>query len=323
MADMAGRWERMVGIKRKEYYSIMFSTFRNENWVCDFNTHPDRASLEGVFIETRPIYDDIKYALTNFSCHIPYAALTVICSDENIDGIKQITGTDTHIRFLKLNLEPPFTLDKFDDLLTTPVFWDQFHGERIMFFMTDTGIRKNDVLRFLKYDWVGAPWHHFPVGDPRVFQGNGALSIRNPKLLKEIAIGFKRGNFGEDVFFSAGLALSISGAVLPSRTEAIKFSMEGTDYPDTLGFHNTQTYKETSIAWSGYEGPSRQLVHVERATADSHDVTDLIRIGIGARCLRIGSGALIRKGAKRLVIDDNEWNLEDGYVKDDIIILPK
>ena len=301
----------------------MFKTFKNENWTCDFRTHPARAPLEGVFIETRPIYDDIKYALTNFSCHMPYAALTIICSNENINIIKEITGHDTNARFLKLSLEPPFTLAKFDDLLTTPEFWDQFHSERVMFFMTDTGLRKNDVLRFLKYDWVGAPWHHFPVGDPRCFQGNGALSIRNPKLLKEISIKFKRGNFGEDVLFAAGLALATPGAILPTRAEDVKFSMEGTDYPDTMGFHNTQSYKEQSIAWRGYEGPLRKLVTITEARADGHDVTDFIRIGIGAECLRIGAGTLIRKGARQLVIDGASWDLENGCVKDEIVLLPK
>jgi hypothetical protein len=62
---------------------------------------------------------------------------------------------------------------------------------------------------------------------------------------------------------------------------------------------------------------------VESATADGHDVTDLIRIGIGAKCLRIGSGALIYKNAKKLVIDGEEWELENGYVKEDIVLLPK
>lgn len=300
----------------------MFSIFKSEKWSCDFRTHPEHSPLEGVFIETRPMYDDIKYALTNFSCHIPYAALTILCSDENIDIIKEIIGVDTRVRFLKLSIEHPFSIDKFNDLLTTPEFWDQFHGDRVMLFMTDTGIRKNDVLRFLKYDWVGAPWHHFPVGDPRVFQGNGALSVRNAKLLKEIASKFKRGNFTEDVFFSAALALVPLGATLPARSEAIKFSMEGTDYPDTLGFHNTQSYKESSVAWIGYEGPSRKLVKVEYASADGHDVTDLVRIGIGAECLRIGSGALIYKNAKKLAINGEEWELDNGYVKEDIVLWP-
>lgn len=298
-----------------------YKEFKNEQWEHDFRTHPVFSPLEGVLIETRPD-PDLRSTLANFSCHLPYTALTILGSKKNFNLLNQIIGPNTNVRILELTLEPPFTIAKFNDLLVTPQFWDQFHGDRVLFFMTDTGIRKNDVLRFLKYDWIGAPWHHFPVGDPRVFQGNGALSIRNPKLLKIFCTKFSRGELNEDVFFSACMALGCPGATLPTRSEAIKFSMEGTDYPDTMGFHNTQSYREQSIAWSGYEGPSRRLVTITKATADGHDVTTLIRLGIGAKCLRIGRGALIYKGTKKLAIDGTEWELEDGYVKDEIIIMP-
>jgi hypothetical protein len=190
--------------------------------------------------------------------------------------------------------------------------------------MTDTGIRKNDVLRFLKYDWVGAPWHHFPVGDPRVFQGNGALSIRNPKILKIFCQNFQRGDLSEDVFFSACMALRCPRATLPTRAEAVKFAMEGTVYPDTFGFHNTQSYMtESDEVWGGHEGPERKLVTINEARADDHDVTALIRLGIGAKCLRVGAGALIHRGAQKLTIDGVSWDLEDGYVKDEIVLMPK
>jgi hypothetical protein len=298
-----------------------FTDFKNEPWEHDFRTHPARAPLEGVLIETRPD-PDLRSALTNFSCHLPYAALTILGSKENFKILKEIIGPDTNVRIRDLGIEPPFTLAKFNDMLTLPQFWDQFHGDRVLFFMTDTGLRKNDVLRFLKYDWVGAPWHHFPVGDPRVFQGNGALSIRNPKILKIFCQNFQRGELNEDIFFSACMALRFPGAALPTRAEAVKFSMEGTVYPDTFGFHNTHSYiSESNEVWGGHEGPVRRLGTVRVARADGHDVTDLVRLGIGAKCLRIGRGALIYPGARELVIDGITWDLEDGHVKDEIVLL--
>ena len=154
-----------------------FDDFKNQQWECDFKTHPACAPLEGVLIETRPD-PALRSVLANFSCHLPYAALTILGSNDNFEILKEIIGPDTNVRILELGIEGPFTITKFNNLLTTPEFWDRFHGDKVLFFMTDTGIRKNDVLRFLKYDWVGAPWHHLPVGDPRVFQGNGAFSIQ-------------------------------------------------------------------------------------------------------------------------------------------------
>lgn len=299
-----------------------FSDFKNVEWECDFRTHPARAPLEGVLIETRPD-PDLRYALRNFSCHLPWAALTVLGSKENFQMIHDVIGPGTNVRVLELGLEGPFTLEKFNSFLTRPEFWDQFHGPKVLFFMTDTGLRKNDVLRFLKYDWIGSPWHHFPVGDPRVFQGNGALSIRNPRLLKWCCQNFQRGHLSEDVFFAACLALACGAATLPTRTEATKFSMEGTVYPDTFGFHNTHSYiTESDTVWGGHEGPKRRLVKVHEARADGHDVTALVRLGIGAECLRIGPGTLIRPGAKKLVVNGTEWDLDNGCVKDEIVILP-
>lgn len=128
----------------------------------------------------------------------------------------------------------------------------------------------------------------------------------------------------EDVFFSACMALRCPRATLPTRAEAVKFSMEGTVYPDTFGFHNTQTYMaESDEVWGGHEGPARKLVTITEARADGHDVTVLIRLGTGAKCLRVGAGALIRPGAKKLTIDGASWDLEDGHVKDEIVLMPK
>ena len=111
---------------------------------------------------------------------------------------------------------------------------------------------------------------------------------------------------------------------MPTWAEANKFSTESNEAPGVVGFHDGQKYCPISnILYTGHEGPTRRLVQITEARADGHDVTDFIRIGIGAECLRIGPGTLVRKGAKRLVIDGTEWDLEDGHVKDEIVLLPK
>ena len=297
-----------------------FESFSSLQWEHDFKTHPPKARLEGVIIETRRD-PKLRYALENFSCHFPWASLTIMCSKENLEFVYDIIGSDTNIRVLNFPMSGQFTIDKFNDVLTSPNFWENFSSERVLFFMSDTGIRKNDILRFLNYDWVGAPWHHFPIGDPRVFIGNGAFSIRNPKLCRLAATRVKRGHLNEDVFFSACFGTELVKARLPTRAAAVRFSTESEEYPDVMGFHNTHAYRETSdMIWSGYEGPSRRLFNVTEAHADDEDVTDLIRLGIGARGLRIGKGALIAKGAKTLTIDGRSWPLDDGFVKDDIFL---
>jgi len=301
--------------------------FIGKKWECDFITHPVSAPLRGVFIETRD-HPELEYALKNFSCMLPWASLTIFHSDDNESHLKQIIGPATNVNFI--NVGKNFTRETWNAFMLRPETWSHVQdADRILIFNVDTGIRKNDFLRFMKWTYIGSPWNHFPMGDRRVFQGNGGFSLRDPKLMKTIAechgppphIVPDPNMFPEDVFFASHCVYK--GANMPTWAQANEFSTESNESPGVVGFHDGAKYCPVSnVLYLGHEGPSRQLVTVTKAMADGHDVTALIRIGIGPVCLRIGRGALIYKGAKKLVIDGTEWELEDGYVKDEIIIMP-
>ena len=301
--------------------------FTSKTWECDFRTHPPNAPLRGVLIETRD-HPDLKYTLTNFSCMLPWASLTIFHSPDNEVSVKTIIGPETNVEFINIGCN--LTRETWNAFMLRPEVWSQMRGDRVLIFNIDTGIRKNDFLRFMRFAYIGAPWNHFPTGDPRVFQGNGGFSLRDPTLMTAIASRHAPppgvipdpNIFPEDVFFTSHCVYCAE--CMPSRGEANAFSTEGNEARDVVGFHDGAKYCPVSdILYTGHEGPSRRLVTVNKATADDHDVTDLVRIGIGPECLRIGKGAIIRKGAKRLVIDGTEWELENGYVKDDIVLLPK
>lgn len=302
--------------------------FISKKWECDFRTHPETAPLRGVLIETRD-HPDLEYTLKNFSCMLPFASLTVFHSIENEKRLKQIIGAGTNVEFI--NVRKNFTRETWNAFMLRPDTWSRLQdADRILIFNIDTGIRKNDFLRFMHWAYVGSPWNHFPTGDQRVFQGNGGFSLRDPKLMKIIAechgppshVVPDPNVFPEDVFFASHCVYR--GACMPTWAQANQFSTESNEAPDVVGFHDGAKYCPVSdILYSGHEGPSRRLVSITRAQADSHDVTALVRIGIGPSCLRIGRGTLIHKGTKKLVIDGTEWDLDDGHVKDDIVLFPK
>lgn len=301
--------------------------FVNKNWECDFKTHPPNAPLRGVLIETRD-HPDLRYALTNFSCMLPWASLTIFHSPDNEAALKAIIGPETNVEFI--NVGQNFTRESWNAFMLRPTVWSQMRGDRVLIFNVDTGIRKNDFLRFMRFAYIGSPWNHFPTGDKRIFQGNGGFSLRAPALMAAIAArhGPPPGSvpdpniFPEDVFFTSHCVYW--GECMPTWAEANKFSTESNEAPGVVGFHDGQKYCPVSnILYTGHEGPTRRLVQITEARADGHDVSDFIRIGIGAECLRIGPGTLVRKGAKRLVIDGTGWDLEDGHVKDEIVLLPK
>ena len=160
--------------------------FSKVEWECDFCTHPTNSPLVGLFIESRD-HPLIEYALRNFSCMLPFASLYVMHSKQNEATIKRVIGTGTRVH---LELLP----DGFGELdcnllKLSPDLWSRFmkNFDKVLIFNVDTGIKHNSILRFMHYDYIGAAWNHYPVGDQRVFQGNGGFSLRSRRLMEVVA----------------------------------------------------------------------------------------------------------------------------------------
>jgi len=275
--------------------------FKSLPWECDFKTHPVQSPLVGVLVESRD-HPDLEPALRNFSCMLPYASLCIMHSEKNKKRILKILGSEpTNVKLIPL--PEPFGRDECMALWTSENFWKNFENfSRVLIFNIDTGIRQNTILRFMHYDYVGAHWEHQPTPDPRVFQGNGGFSLRNPRIMAKICKEKCPVPSCEDIWVGWTLVNKFPEAVLPeSRAVCAEFSTEGEDFYGTLGFHDTQKY--TPKAYKVYtvaDGPSRRLFQLDSATLDGHDVTDLVRLGVGPNCLRvfnsIGRGTLLING---------------------------
>ena len=282
--------------------------FKAQPWECDFKTHPVESPLVGVLVESRD-HPDLEPALRNFSCMLPYASLCIMHSEKNKKRILKILGSEpTNVKLIPL--PEPFGRDECMALWTSENFWKNFKNfSRVLIFNIDTGIRQNTILKFMHYDYVGAHWEHQPTPDPRVFQGNGGFSLRNPRIMAEICKEKCPVPSCEDIWVGWTLVNKVRGVVLPeSRAVCAEFSTEGEDFYGTLGFHDTQKY--TPKAYKVYtvaDGPSRRLFRLDSATLDGRDVTDLVRLGIGPNCLRvfntIGRGTLIINGNKTFDLD--------------------
>lgn len=299
--------------------------FKNQNWECDFRTHPKKSPLCGIFIESRD-HPDIEYALKNFSCMLPFASLAILDSNSNHEKILNIVGPDTNIRFIRL--PEPFGRNEWIRGSFSPDFWEPLCDfDKILIFNVDTGIRHNSVLKFLHYDFIGAHWNHLPMGDPHVFQGNGAFSIRNPKLMRYITQKYtcpESWNL-DDCWFVWHLVHKVPSSVLPTKPTCAQFSTEGNDIDGTMGFHDTERY--TPGAWRVYQladGPSRTLVNVVSADIDGRDVTDLIRLGVGPNGLRVFTETPLGPGHTLSIKTDKDqfsYKIEDGHLSDNIYIV--
>jgi SAM-dependent methyltransferase len=260
-------------------------------WECDFKTHPVISPLVGILIESRD-HTNLEPALRNFSCMLPYASLCIIHSKQIKHRIETIIGNNTNVQLIELP-DGPFGRWENNDMLQKPEFWRKFRNfHRVLLFGTDTGIKQNNVLRFMHFDYIGARWHHNPLDNPKIYQGNGGFSIRNPRLLEDLWTRFPgpMGKFPEDLWIAKTINIEYPNACMPLKWECDLFSTETRDIGGTFGFHDVDTYTPDAIeAYEVIDGPRRpNLLNIKRAFMDGVvNVTPLVKLGIGPHGLRI------------------------------------
>lgn len=293
--------------------------FASHNWECDFGTHPIHSPLVGVLVENRN-HKYLEATLRNFSCMLPYASLWIMHSNKNKETIEKLVGQFPNIVKECSLPDDGFTVKECDELKMSPEFWNKFiNFHRMLIFNVDTGIKKNTILRFMHFDYIGATWYHEPLG---LKQGNGGFSLRNPRLMLEIATKHREdARPPEDVYFARHIG---PGACMPQQFECEFFSTETREIPWTFGFHDVETYfPDSKCVYVPIDGPSQQLVTVQRADIDGLiNVTPLVKLGIGPTCLRIFKETRFPPG-KFLNIDGVSYPLRDGRLLEDVVIRPR
>lgn len=295
--------------------------FARTDWTCDFDTHPVNSPLVGVLVENRD-HPFLEPTLKNFSCMLPFASLWIIHSIKNKETIDRIVGKYPNITKECVLPNEGFTVHECDTLKMSPDFWQKFlRFYRVLIFNVDTGIKKNTILRFMHFDYIGAMWYHEPLG---LFQGNGGFSLRNPRLMYDITLYHRTYAFPpEDVYFTRSIRDHYPHATMPRQFECEFFSTETREIPWTFGFHDVETYfPESKGVYVPIDGPSQNVLVVQKADIDGLvNVTPLVRLGVGPNCLRIFKETQFSPG-KFLNIDGVAYPLEHGRLVRDVIIHP-
>jgi len=295
--------------------------FSNHDWECDFGTHPIKSPLVGILIENRN-HRYLEATLRNFSCMLPFASLWIMHSEKNKETIERLVGKFPNIRTECCLPDEGFTVRECDMMKMSPEFWEKFVDfHRVLIFNVDTGIKKNTVLRFMHFDYIGATWYHRPAG---LDQGNGGFSLRNPRLMLEICTKHREDAVPpEDMYFARKIQDQCSGVCLPTQRECELFSTETRELPRTFGFHDVETYcPESRCVYIPIDGPRQKLMSIERADIDGIvNVTPLVRLGIGPSCLRLFKETVFSPG-KYLNIDGKSFELKNGRLRRDVILRP-
>ena len=89
-----------------------------------------------------------------------------------------------NIKVIKLD-NNNLSVTEYNKLLTSLNFWEILKGEKILIYQEDSFIFKNNIMDFIKWDYIGAP---LPLGtnDTPNSVGNGGLSLRTRSIMIEV-----------------------------------------------------------------------------------------------------------------------------------------
>lgn len=178
---------------------------------------------------------------------------TIVCGNLNynymLDVVKNI---DRNIKVIKTDYDNVIP-SQYNLMLSCTDFWKLFTGEKILIYQEDTFIFKNNIMDFIQWDYIGAPWPKCQNDTPNCV-GNGGLSLRSKSamigVIKRIGITETIYNSStlnymnnsnitvppEDVYFSKNIQELNIGKVA-DWNNAYNFSSETYLNPESFGAH--------------------------------------------------------------------------------------
>ena len=154
-----------------------------------------------------------------------------------IEDIFHKNKSKKKINYISLNVDN-LSVSEYNKILLSYYFYENIYTEHFLIFQIDSLISeqyKNNIYKFLDYDYVGAPW----AFNHKV--GNGGLSLRKKSKMLEILNkeSFIKPNgdyFKEDYFFSC-FSLKNTLVKKPTFDLAKEFSVESVYSSNSFGIH--------------------------------------------------------------------------------------
>lgn len=195
-----------------------------------FILNPRKTRNHILLIEPR-IHYALEYVLKNALYHLDSRwGVTVVHGILNRDFVWRI---EKSIRGMR-RIEIPVTymdVSHVNRLLTSSSFWEYFRDfDRVLMIQTDGLLLHGNLDRFLKYDYIGAPWHRENERWGKLSEtipegvGNGGMSLRSPKAMLRVLHQYKASG-QEDLFYMIKM-VGDNHYTLPERQVAFDFARE-------------------------------------------------------------------------------------------------
>lgn len=110
---------------------------------------------------------------------------TVVCGRQNyhymLDMCQKIS---IDIKVIKTEYDN-LNQSEYSKFLSTLEFWNLIVGKKVLIYQEDSIIFKNNIDKFIEYDFIGAPFPKKQNDTPNSV-GNGGLSIRTTNIMKKV-----------------------------------------------------------------------------------------------------------------------------------------
>jgi len=214
--------------------------------IPEFDVNSNKTA---VIVEFR-ILPHIEFIIRNTILKLgPSWSHTIVCGQYNSLFMTKICQSiSPQINIVTTTLKN-ITQKEYSLFLTSSTFWNILKSDKILIYQEDSCIFKNNVDKFLKWDYIGAP---FEERTERICVGNGGFSIRTRQIMLEaiatrpsleeriITYNNKR---PEDIYFCRTMVNYNIGKVA-DWDEAFSFSTE--NYVNINSFGGHQFWKNDS-----------------------------------------------------------------------------
>ena len=229
-------FQQIINIRQIEIPTIKLN-LNNETFLIEFRILPH-----------------LEFLIRNTIIKLPNWSHTVVCGNMNYEYLHNMCNNiSINIKIIKLDINI-CNVNKYNNLLLTKEFWNNFKGEKLLLYQEDSILFHNNIDEFMKYDYIGAPWadNH---DDNSYNVGNGGFSLRTKSKILEVlnTINIKKLKLNnstlesmkiaklekcpEDVYYSKSM-IDYNIGLVPDRFKANLFSSEEVFNINSLGGHN-------------------------------------------------------------------------------------
>jgi hypothetical protein len=186
----------------------------------------------------RRIHPNLEFILYNAAYFARGWSIAIVCSDLNIEYIKEILahnlGAVHLIQTFQGNPPPEVGKNEYNYLLQSSEFYEALPSENLLMMEMDAYLRKPIPDTIFGYDYVAAPyaWDESMSG--------GGLSFRKRSKMLEICSRYNIFEPGQDIYACKGM--KAIGASVPSFEESMEYFCELCLYEDPIGLHQWWTF---------------------------------------------------------------------------------